>query len=134
AQGDEPEPETRVSSVLALDHPPQLDVLATAFGGLGEPLLDPLHMGVDGAQISEEKLEEQFVSYRSGSRRLREPPAQHRHALSSDLVDLPVGTPDTADRAPPRQALGGEPAERRVDLAVALIPEVADAAHGLLAN
>src|SRR5439155_27197483 len=82
--------------------------------------------GTPGA--AEEELEQELTACGRGPSGHGEPPRELLPPLRRERVDVPIRLP--ALRLPPPlcEALGGEPLQDRVDLPVALVPEVRDGA------
>src|SRR5262249_24685986 len=75
---------------------------------------------------AEEQLQEELVSEGLLPRRHGEPVRELLAALVGERVNLPVGLAALLLAAPPGEPLGSQPVQDRVDLPVALVPEVRD--------
>ena len=107
-------------------------VLAKSGRFLGEEPLDPGDVLAQDAFVAEEQFEQKLAPDGLWARGLAAPGPERLKPPLRDFVDLAFGAARAPLGAAPGEALSGEASERRIDLPVALAPEVADARGRLL--
>src|SRR5262249_36835689 len=126
-QGDEPVRELGMAHVLTAQTALDLGVGSQQRALALLELTDVSEADALGHLGAEEELEQELAAEAFGPGRLAQPGAQCFASPRRDGVDLAIGLAALGLVAAPDEAVGGEPAEDRIDLAEALAPEVRDA-------
>jgi hypothetical protein len=126
--GQEPERKLRRARELVANRRLELGARLEVLQVVVAVALDLLERFAGAGELPEREPEQRFVAGDLHLRRLGKPLVQQIEALLRDRVDLAVGLASLALGLPDGEAFGRKLLENRVDLPVALVPEVREQA------